>query len=333
MNLASAPAAMPDGARLQLGAAKLRHRIAELEVFHPDQVENRNDPLIARLSKSIEETLLEVFGADTDDHRQYAAAKVIDTAPYMLGGTPIGLVRHGLESGKATAIALLQQAVTGLEQRLGARPAPPPVAPPPKPAAPETPAAVTAPPAPVAAAPAPSIAKPAVAPAPPPPPVAAVAPAPLSPAPVAAHATALLVVYASGDAAGEEIVRFLTKTELGAVSRSESSAAGPTDLDALERHAGIGFAIVVMPPEDAAAAPQSILRLPSARQKAIAELYYFIGKLGRAKVCILTKGEGEASPVAGMTSAPYDRYEGWQKVVLRGLEAAGYRIDWGKALR
>jgi predicted nucleotide-binding protein len=87
-----------------------------------------------------------------------------------------------------------------------------------------------------------------------------------------------------------------------------------------------------MPPEDAAASA-SILRQPSGRQKALAELFYFIGKLGRAKVCVLMKGEGEASPVTGMTSASYDRYEGWQKVVLRGLEAAGYRIDWGKALR
>jgi hypothetical protein len=311
MSFASkATAAPPDSARLQLAAAKLRHRVAELEVFHPDQVENRNDPAIARLSKAIEDTLLEVFGADTEDYRQYAAAKAIDTAPYMLGGTPIGLVRHGLEQGKAAAIDLLQQAAAALEQRIGASPLAPPLAAPkafvPEPA----PAPVAAPPPPAAP---PPVAKPVAAP---PPPVAA-------PAPVVAAATALplLVVHAAGDAAGDEIARFLAKTELGAVSRCESAPAGPTDIEALERHAGIGFAVFVMPPE------------PAGRQKALAELFYFIGKLGRAKLCLLMRGEGEAAPVAGITVAPYDRYEGWQKVVLRGLEAAGYRIDWGKALR
>jgi hypothetical protein len=320
MSIASAASAsLPDHSRLQLGIAKLRHRIAELEVFHPDQIENRNDPAIARLTKGIEDTLVEVFGADTDDYRQYSNAKALDTAPYMLGGTPIGLVRHGLEQGKATAISLLQQAAASLEQRIGpSQAAPPPIAP--KPVVPEPPA-VVAPPPPVAAPP--PVARPAA-----PPPLPAAAPAPAT---VAGTATALLVAYTAGDAAGEEIARFLAKTELGAVSRYESAVAGPTDIEAMERHAGIGFAIVVMPPEDTPGA--SILRQPSGRQKALAELFYFIGKLGRAKVCVLMKGEGEASPVTGMTSASYDRYEGWQKVVLRGLEAAGYRIDWGKALR
>jgi Predicted nucleotide-binding protein containing TIR-like domain len=313
-----ASAAPPDHPRLQLGAAKLRHRIAELEVFHPDQVENRNDPAITKLSKAIEETLVEIFGADTEEYRQYSAAKAIDTAPYMLGGTPIGLVRHGLEQGKAAAIALLQQAAAALEQRIGASPpAPPPVAP--KPVTPE-PAPVVAPPPPAAAPP--PLAKPA---APPLMPAAA-------PAPVAATASSLLVVHSAGDAAGEEVAQFLGKTELGKVARYESAASGPTDVEALERHAAIGFVVVVMPPEEAASG-SSILRQPGGRQKAMAELFYFIGKLGRAKVCVLSKGEGEAAPVAGMVCAPYDRYEGWQKVVLRGLEAAGYRIDWGKALR
>jgi hypothetical protein len=309
MSFASkAPAAPPDYARLQLAAAKLRHRIAELEVLHPDQVENRNDPAIARLSKGIEETLIEVFGADTEEFKQYAAAKVIDTAPYMLGGTPIGLVRHGLEQGKAAAIALLQQAAQELEQRIGASPLAQPLAAP----------RLAAEPAPVVAAPPPAAAPPSVLkPVAAPPPPAPAAPAPLTAMP-------MLVVHAAGDAAGDEVARFLAKAELGTVSRYESAAVGPADIEALERHAGVGFAVIVMPPEAAAA---------GGRQKALLELFYFIGKLGRAKLCVLMRGESEAAPVAGITIAPYDRYEGWQKVLLRGLESAGHRIDWGKALR
>lgn len=309
MNSAStASAAPPDPARAQAAIAKLRHRIAELEVFRPEEIENRNDPIVAKLAKSVDETLLEIFGAESEDYKQYAAAKTIDTAPYMLGGTPIGLVRHGLEQGKAMAIALLQQAAAALQERAGIEAAAPP-------------------PRPVAAEPAPAAAAPVVA-AVPPAPAAVAKPAP---PPVAGTVPALLVAHGAGDAAGEQIARFLAKTELGAVGRFESAGAGPTDIEALERYGAIAFAVVLLPAQEGGVA--SDIPPSAGRQKALAELFYFIGKLGRRKLCVLMRGEGATPPVAGVLCAPFDPYEGWQKVVLRGLEEAGYRVDWGKALR
>ncbi len=37
--------------------------------------------------------------------------------------------------------------------------------------------------------------------------------------------------------------------------------------------------------------------------------------------------------MTGISYATYDPYEGWQKVLLKALEEAGYTVDWGKALR
>jgi hypothetical protein len=318
----SAPTALavpPDVARLDAAIAKLRHRIAELEAFRPEEIEERNDPSIARLTKAIEDTLLEIFGPDTEAYKQMSAAKTIDTAPYMLGGTPVGLVRHGLEQGKATAIALLQQAALSLEEKIGisltAAASAPPSAEAAQPPSARWTEASPAPPAPSPPPASPQMGPPAAT-------AAAAMPTMPVPPPSSGPARDLVVAYPPGEAAGEEIARFLGRTEVGAVGRYESAPAGPTDIEALERHSGIGFAVMLLPSGQ-----------EPGRHKALTELFYFIGKLGRRKICVLTKEAGDAPPVAGIVCAPFDPYEGWQKVVLRALEGAGYRIDWGKVLR
>ncbi|HKW53286.1 MAG TPA: hypothetical protein VJO12_06315, partial [Stellaceae bacterium] len=114
----AAPAARPEIVVMRAAMAKLRRRVADLEAFDPNRVENRKDPSIEALSKSIDGTLLEVFGADTPEYQRYGAAKLLDTAPFLLNGTPMPLVRSGLEQGKTTAIALLDQAIAAFEEAI-----------------------------------------------------------------------------------------------------------------------------------------------------------------------------------------------------------------------
>jgi len=50
----TASAAFSDLVLMQAAIAKLRQRVAELEVFRPEGIENRNDPGIAKLSNAVD---------------------------------------------------------------------------------------------------------------------------------------------------------------------------------------------------------------------------------------------------------------------------------------
>jgi predicted nucleotide-binding protein len=325
------PAARPEIVAMRAAMAKLRRRVADLEAFDPNRVENRKDPAIESLSKAIGDTLAEVFGEDTPEYERYIGAKLIDTAPFLLNGTPMALVRTGLEQGKTTAIALFDQAIASFEEAIAegkalSLPRAAAVAPPATAAPPPAAAAASA----VAAAsePSPSILRQAPSPAE----AAAAQPTP----PMAAGGTGrrdVLVVCGHDTVVSGEIARFLRKAELDAILMHEQGAETLTDVERLERHSGVGFAVVLLPPEEEKAAPPNGAHRPRGRSALVAELYYFAGRLGRGRVCALTTSDTAAAPVTGVSYAVYDPYEGWQKWLLKALEEAGYQIDWGKALR
>ncbi|HEX7970202.1 MAG TPA: TIR domain-containing protein, partial [Stellaceae bacterium] len=194
-------------------------------------------------------------------------------------------------------------------------------------------AATAAPASPAREAPgAPSILRPVVAAAEPAPATAEPAPPPAAAEAAAPGTRDVIVVHGNDTVASGEIARFLRKAEFNAIILHQQGDEARTDIERLERHSGAGFAVVLLPPEEESA-PKPGFRRPRARQAVTAELFYFVGKLGRARVCALTTNENEEPAVTGLSYAHYDPYEGWQKVLLKALEDAGYKLDWAKALR
>ena len=62
------------------------------------------------------------------------------------------------------------------------------------------------------------------------------------------------------------------------------------------------------------------------------ELGYFIGRLGRAKVCALKRGTLEIpSDFAGVVWENMDSSGSWKLALARELKAAGHDIDLNKA--
>jgi predicted nucleotide-binding protein len=144
--------------------------------------------------------------------------------------------------------------------------------------------------------------------------------------------TDVFVVHGHDDATRDAAARFLTKAGLTPVILHEQASGGRTVIEKLEHYANVGFALVLLTPDDVGG-PKDGPAQPRARQNVIAELFYFIGRLGRDRVCALKKGEIEIpSDIGGVVYVELDDRGAWKHEVLRELEAAGYAVDWKKAL-
>jgi len=148
----------------------------------------------------------------------------------------------------------------------------------------------------------------------------------------------VFVVHGHDDAALAETARFLEKADFIPIILNEMPSGGRTVIEKLEHYSQVGFAVVLLTPDDVGGkgtGGASNLG-PRARQNVIGELFLFIGKLGRSRVCSLKKGDLEfPSDIAGVVYVEMDAAGAWKATLLKELEAAGYVIDgatWRKAL-
>lgn len=157
---------------------------------------------------------------------------------------------------------------------------------------------------------------------------------PAIPKDIASDNKNIFVVHGHDNAVKQEVARFIEKTGLTPVILHEQANKGDTVIEKLERHSNVGFAIVLLTPDDVGRAQGEEDLQPRARQNVIAELFYFLGRLGRDRVCALLKGGLEIpSDIGGVVHIDLDAAGAWKTDLLRELEAAGYKVDWGKALR
>ena len=142
----------------------------------------------------------------------------------------------------------------------------------------------------------------------------------------------VFVVHGHDEGAKESVARFLTKADFRPVILHEQANGGRTVIEKLERYSQVGFAVVILSPDDVGGPSLGSLQ-PRARQNVIAELFYFIGKLGRDRVCALMVGEVEIpSDIVGVVYVQFDDRGAWKTDILKEFKALGYDFDWGKAL-
>lgn len=102
----------------------------------------------------------------------------------------------------------------------------------------------------------------------------------------------------------------------------------------LTAYSSVGFAVVLLTPDDVGRAKKDTDDKDRARQNVILELGYFVGRLGRSRVCALRKGDVEIpSDYLGVVYTELDAAGGWKQSLAQELEAAGYDIDWNKVMR
>jgi predicted nucleotide-binding protein len=108
-----------------------------------------------------------------------------------------------------------------------------------------------------------------------------------------------------------------------------------TIIEKIERHSSVGYAVVLLTPDDVGAKKPADRALGSedlrfrARQNVILELGYFLAFLGRNKVCALTVNDLELpSDVAGIVYVPVDAAGAWKFRLAREMEESGIQIDF-----
>jgi Predicted nucleotide-binding protein containing TIR-like domain len=113
----------------------------------------------------------------------------------------------------------------------------------------------------------------------------------------------------------------------------ERANMGQTVIEKFERNADVGFAIVLLTPDDVGGTDASSLQA-RARQNVILEFGYFIKHLGRERVVALRTGDIEMpSDILGVVVELIDKGGAWKRRLANELESAGYAIDWRKAMR
>jgi predicted nucleotide-binding protein len=144
----------------------------------------------------------------------------------------------------------------------------------------------------------------------------------------------IFVVHGRDDAAKNEVARVIERAGPKATILHLQPNAGKTIIEKFEKHGtAAGFAVVVVTPDDVGGPSPSDLK-PRARQNVIGEMFWFAGRLGRERVCVLIKDEIEMpSDVAGLGYTPMDAHGGWKNKLLQELDAAGYEnLNWKAAL-
>jgi predicted nucleotide-binding protein len=136
----------------------------------------------------------------------------------------------------------------------------------------------------------------------------------------------VFIVHGHDDTAKYELARILDR-DLGLepIILHEQANRGKTIIEKLEDNSDVGFAFVILTPDDIGGQDRANL-MPRARQNVVFELGYFLGILGRENVCCLYKrGLQIPSDINGLIYASFSHNIGeCYREIRRELGSAGY---------
>jgi predicted nucleotide-binding protein len=139
----------------------------------------------------------------------------------------------------------------------------------------------------------------------------------------------VFVVHGHDDGARESVARFLQSAGFEPIILHERASAGRTVIEKVERYgADVSFAVVLLTPDDVGSAKGAAALESRARQNVLLELGYFMGRLGRDRVCVLRKSDVSIpSDFAGTVWVDLDAAGAWRTSLAKELRDAGHQVD------
>ena len=138
----------------------------------------------------------------------------------------------------------------------------------------------------------------------------------------------VFIIHGRDNGTKEMVARYIERLGLKPVILHERPNQGRTIIEKFESNASqVAFALVILTPDDEGSVSGEKKYKPRARQNVILELGFFMGKIGRNRVCALRKGNVEIpSDYHGVVYIPLDNAE-WKLHLVKELKTAGLEID------
>lgn len=143
----------------------------------------------------------------------------------------------------------------------------------------------------------------------------------------------VFIVHGHDENTLNKVARLIEQLGLEAIILHEQANRGKTIIEKIEAHSDVGFAVVLLTPDDLGKAHSAEDLLPRARQNVILELGYFMGKIGRERVCALKTDNLEIpSDYIGVVWTNLDPAGAWKFLLAKELKEVGYSINTSKLL-
>jgi serine/threonine protein kinase len=145
----------------------------------------------------------------------------------------------------------------------------------------------------------------------------------------------VFIVHGRDDGFRETVARFIeSKLGLPVTVLQEEPSRGRALLEKFEANTDVAFAVVLMTGDDRGGTKDQLFadQMPRARQNVLFELGFFLGKLGRDRVCaIYESGVELPSDYSGIVYIQKREWQ-WQLQLAKELKAAGLPVNSEKLL-
>lgn len=138
----------------------------------------------------------------------------------------------------------------------------------------------------------------------------------------------VFIVHGHDGELKEAVARVIERQGIKPVILSEQANRGATIIEKIETYSDVKGAICLFTSDDFGKGKNELADSPRARQNVVFEAGYFVGKLGRQNV-VLISDENIELP-SDLQGVVYSNKSEWKFQVLKELKAIGYNIDYNK---
>ena len=140
----------------------------------------------------------------------------------------------------------------------------------------------------------------------------------------------VFIVHGHNGELKEGVARLLEQQGIQPIILHEQVNRGATIIEKIESNSDVQAAVCLFTADDYGHSATDQEKQPRARQNVVFEAGYFMGKLGRENIVIISdKGVELPSDLQGVV---YTDTQFWKMKLLKELKAIGYSIDFNKAM-